>query len=168
MDLAGGYAMMAEIQAFQAHEIMLLQSRRYDEWLKLFTADLHYWVPVASVNETGELASPNELAHFDDTLETLTMRVRRAMSRFAWTENPPSRIRYFVTPLSVEQHPSAASIEVDSNMMVYQTRLQRESNLFVGGRKDVLRRVDGQFRIAVRKVTLDQAVLGAKNITVFF
>ena len=166
MDQTSRHATMAAIQAFQAHEILLLQSRRYVDWLKLFTADLHYWMPVASVNETGEAAAPDELAHFDDTLETLTMRVRRAMSRFAWTEHPPSRIRYFVMPLWFDQQ--ADNVEVDSNLMVYQTRLQREENLFVGSRKDVLRRVDGDFRIAARKVTLDRSVVAAKNITVFF
>src|SRR4051794_23864518 len=114
MDLASHCAKMAEIQAFQSYEIMLLQSQRYDEWLKLFTTDLHYWVPVLSVNETGAVSAANEIAHFDDTLETLTLRVRRAMSRFAWTEHPPSRIRYFVIPLSFEQGSSTDSIEVNS------------------------------------------------------
>jgi 3-phenylpropionate/cinnamic acid dioxygenase small subunit len=34
-------------------------------------------------------------------------------------------------------------------------------------RKDVLRRVDGGFKIAKRTIVLDQAVLSAKNISVF-
>jgi 3-phenylpropionate/cinnamic acid dioxygenase small subunit len=165
---ASRQATMLEIQAFQAREIMLLQSRRYEDWLKLFTTDLHYWVPVSSVNDAGETAAQNELAHFDDTLETLTMRVRRAMSRFAWTEHPPSQVRYFVMPLSLEDDRSTGKVQVQSNFLVSQTRLQREQNLFVGTRQDTLQRVDGDFRIAARKVDLDRVVLGAKNITVFF
>ena len=90
------------------------------------------------------------------------------MSWFAWTEHPPSNVRYFVMPLSFERQTSADRIEVNSNLLVCQTRLQREQNLFVGTRQDTLQRVDGELKIAARKVTLDRVVVGAKNITVFF
>jgi hypothetical protein len=38
----------------------------------------------------------------------------------------------------------------------------------VGARRDVLRRVDGVLMIARRKLTLDQNVLSAKNVSIFF
>ena len=39
---------------------------------------------------------------------------------------------------------------------------------YVGGREDLLRRVGGAWKIAHRKLILDQNVLTAKNISVFF
>jgi 3-phenylpropionate/cinnamic acid dioxygenase small subunit len=39
--------------------------------------------------------------------------------------------------------------------------------MFVGTRHDILRRVNGSFKIARRTIVLDQAVLDAKNISVF-
>jgi len=39
--------------------------------------------------------------------------------------------------------------------------------MFVGERQDVLRRIDGGFKIVKRTIILDQAVLMAKNISVF-
>jgi hypothetical protein len=38
----------------------------------------------------------------------------------------------------------------------------------VGKREDVLRRVNAQWKIAQRKIILDQNVLLAKNLTFFF
>jgi hypothetical protein len=38
----------------------------------------------------------------------------------------------------------------------------------VGGRQDVLRKVNGTRKIARRKIVLDQNVLLAKNVSIFF
>jgi ethylbenzene dioxygenase beta subunit len=38
----------------------------------------------------------------------------------------------------------------------------------VGRREDTLKRVDGKLKIARRKIVLDQSVLLAKNLTMFF
>ena len=45
--------------------------------------------------------------------------------------------------------------------------METDQDLFVGERQDVLRRVDGSFKIARRTIIFDQAVLTAKNISVF-
>ena len=45
--------------------------------------------------------------------------------------------------------------------------LKNDQDMFVGERQDILRRVDGGFKIAKRTIILDQAVLTAKNISVF-
>jgi 3-phenylpropionate/cinnamic acid dioxygenase small subunit len=58
-------------------------------------------------------------------------------------------------------------IEVHSNILVYRTRMEKDEDIFVGTRKDILRRVDGAMKIARRTIVLDQAVLAAKNISIF-
>ena len=55
-----------------------------------------------------------------------------------------------------------------SRFLVYQNRVQYETQTFVGKRTDVLRRVDGEWKLARREIILDQNVLLAKNLTVFF
>jgi 3-phenylpropionate/cinnamic acid dioxygenase small subunit len=45
---------------------------------------------------------------------------------------------------------------------------RREEDFYVGARRDVLRRVDGTWKIARRRMVLDQAVLSAKNLSIFF
>lgn len=157
-----------EVKCFQSQEIALLQSGDYEAWLQLFTPDIRYRMPVINILEgrEGTESAEDELAHFDDTLATLKLRVARAKSRMAWTEIPPSRVRYFVEPLSITH--DGNEVAVTSNLMVYQTRLQREENYFVGCRRDKLRKVDGEWKIAERVAVIDKAVLPGKNLTVFF
>jgi 3-phenylpropionate/cinnamic acid dioxygenase small subunit len=61
-----------------------------------------------------------------------------------------------------------AEVEVKSRFLVYRNRVETETDVLVGKREDVLRRVDGGFKIARRKIILDQSVLLAKNLTFFF
>jgi 3-phenylpropionate/cinnamic acid dioxygenase small subunit len=45
---------------------------------------------------------------------------------------------------------------------------EAEQDFYVGARRDLLRRVDGGWPIASRRLVLDQNVLLAKNISTFF
>jgi 3-phenylpropionate/cinnamic acid dioxygenase small subunit len=51
---------------------------------------------------------------------------------------------------------------------VYRTRGETEQDFFVGRREDTLRNVAGTWKIARRKIVLDQNVLLPKNISIFF
>jgi 3-phenylpropionate/cinnamic acid dioxygenase small subunit len=160
-----------EVEEFQAKETRLLQTGSYDQWLELFTDDLCYSMPIVPVRDTRSETKPRlgDLAYFDDTLETLRLRVERTKSRFAWTEIPPSRVRYFtqITNISPESE-SVGDIQVVSNVLIYQTRLELDETLFIGERLDVLRRVTGELKIASRTVTLDRSVVPGKNLSIFF
>jgi 3-phenylpropionate/cinnamic acid dioxygenase small subunit len=57
---------------------------------------------------------------------------------------------------------------VRSRFLIYQNRVEYETNLFVGKRNDVLRRENGAWKIARREIILEQSVLTAKNLTVIF
>ena len=63
---------------------------------------------------------------------------------------------------------ASGEVVVKSRFLVYRNRVETETDFLVGKREDVLRRVDGGWKIARRKIVLDQNVLLAKNLTVFF
>jgi 3-phenylpropionate/cinnamic acid dioxygenase small subunit len=86
----------------------------------------------------------------------------------AWAEDPPSRSRHLITNIEVEPGDAANEVKVYSNFMVYRSRAETEQDFYVGARRDVLRRVAGAWKIAGRKITLDQNVLLAKNVSIFF
>ncbi len=79
---------------------------------------------------------------------------------------PPSRTRHLITNVRIKKD-DGNEVEAHSNFLVYRTRMETDQDLFVGERQDVLRRVDDSFKIARRTIILDQAVLTAKNISVF-
>lgn len=161
-----------EIEDFFYLEAELLDERRLREWLELFTDDLRYWMPIRHnpadrpTELAEELSAPGGSYYFNDTKETLRIRVERLYAKTAWAEIPPSRTRHLVSNVRVKKD-DGNEIEVQSNFIVYRTRMEKDEDYFVGARMDVLRRVKGGFRVARRTIILDQAVLAAKNISVF-
>jgi 3-phenylpropionate/cinnamic acid dioxygenase small subunit len=161
-----------EVEEFLYLEAELLDERRLRQWLELFTDDARYCMPIRynpldrPADLTAELSKLDEGYYFNDTKESLRIRVERLYSKQAWAEMPPSRTRRLIGNVRVKND-DGSEIEVHCNFMVYRTRMEREEDMFVGTRQDVLRRVNGDFRIARRTIILDQAVLPAKNISVF-
>src|SRR4029434_10417501 len=161
------------IEDFLYLEAELLDDRKLREWLDLLTDDVRYWMPIRynpldRPNEVSEeLAKPGEGYYFDDDKKSLRIRVERVYSKNAWAEMPPSRTRHLISNVRIKKD-DGVQFEVDSNFMVYRTRMEKDEDIFVGTTKDILRRVNGGLRIARRTILLDQAVLGAKHITVFF
>jgi 3-phenylpropionate/cinnamic acid dioxygenase small subunit len=86
----------------------------------------------------------------------------------AWAEDPPSRTRHIITNIEVEPGDAASELTVYSNFVVYRTRAETEQDFYIGARQDILRAVDGGWKIAHRKLVLDQNVLLPKNVSVFF
>jgi 3-phenylpropionate/cinnamic acid dioxygenase small subunit len=160
------------IEDFFYFEAELLDDRRLREWLDLLADDVHYWMPIrqnllerpADVND--ELSKPGEAYYFNDTKKTLNVRVERFYKKNAWAEMPPSRTRHLVSNIRVKQD-SGLEIEVHSNFLCYRTRMEKDQDIFVGTRHDLLRRDSSNFKIVRRMIILDQATLAAKNISVF-
>jgi len=175
---------LREVEQFLYREARLLDERRFHEWLELFTDDVRYWMPGRSnryparskaivildpdrYNEE-ELSREDELAIMDETKETLGRRIARLDTGMAWAEDPPSRTRHMLSNIEVEPGDTATEIKVYANFMVYRSRSETEQDFYVGARQDVLRHVDGAWKIARRKIILDQTVLLAKNVSIFF
>ena len=160
------------IEDFFYLEAELLDDRRLREWLDLLTDDIRYWMPIRHNTLdrpdelTEELSKPGEGYYFDDDKKSLTIRVERVYARNAWAEMPPSRTRHLISNIRIKND-DGVEIAVHSNFIVYRTRMETDQDMFVGTRKDVVRRVDGGFKIAKRTIILDQAVLAAKNLSVF-
>jgi 3-phenylpropionate/cinnamic acid dioxygenase small subunit len=160
------------IEDFFYFEAELLDDRRLREWLALLADDVHYWMPIrqnllerpADVND--ELSKPGEAYYFNDSKQTLNIRVERFYAKNAWAEMPPSRTRHLISNIRIKQD-SGLEIEVHSNFLCYRTRMEKDQDIFVGTRHDLLRKASSSFKIARRMIILDQATLAAKNISVF-
>jgi 3-phenylpropionate/cinnamic acid dioxygenase small subunit len=173
-----------DVEQFLYREARLLDERRFREWLELFTDDVRYWMagksnryPKASKAiaildpdryTEEELTKEDELAILDETKETLGRRIARLETGMAWAEDPPSRTRHMISNIEVEPGEAASELKVFSNFMAYRSRSETEQDFYVGARQDVLRQVGGVWKIAHRKIILDQNVLLAKNVSIFF
>jgi 3-phenylpropionate/cinnamic acid dioxygenase small subunit len=161
-----------EVQRLYAVEARLLDQHRYADWLELFADDLHYWAPVRTNRLRRQQAladgAPGEVGIFDETKASLAWRIRRFDSGMAWAEDPPSRTRHLITNVLVGPGDEPDEYVAESAFLCYRNRLEREVDLYAGGRTDVLRRTpQGTLLIARRTILLDQNVLLAKNISTF-
>jgi 3-phenylpropionate/cinnamic acid dioxygenase small subunit len=59
-------------------------------------------------------------------------------------------------------------VTVGCRFLVYQNRVEYENFTFIGRRTDDLRRVGTSWQIARRELILEQNVLMAKNLSIFF
>ena len=163
-----------EIEAFLYREAELLDERRYEAWLDLFTDDAHYFMPMRrnvphDEPEREFTRAGTDVSWFDEGKDTLTRRVRQILTGVHWAEEPPSRTCHLVSNIQVAAAaPAPAEVIVKSRFLVYRNRVETETDVLVGRREDVLRRVNGGWKIARRRIVLDQNVLLAKNLTVFF
>jgi len=162
-----------EIERFLYHEAELLDERRFNEWIDLIADDIRYFVPQRRNVKFGEQERENsdpesEISWFDEGKVTLAGRVRQINTGLHWAEEPLSRVCHIVSNVEVLDV-QGDEVKVKSRFLVYRNRLQDEVDLFVGKREDTLRRdTETGWKIAKRTVILDQNVLLAKNITVFF
>ena len=178
------HELIREVEQFLYREARMLDDRQFHDWLNLLTEDIRYWMPVRSNRypvsskaisildgaryEEEEVSKEGELAIMDEDKDSLTRRIDRLDTGMAWAEDPPSRTRHMISNVEIEPGSSENELTVYSNFLMYRTRAETEQDFYVGSRQDTLRKVDGQWKIAYRKIVLDQNVLLAKNVSNFF
>lgn len=178
MDGAPDSAVLAQIvlrhrvEQFYIAEAELLDTRRFREWLALLDADIRYWMPVASNREMGRwdgeyTKEGTDLNWFDEGKFELEQRVEQIMTGLHWAEEPVSRTSHMVANLRVAEADDGL-IDAHCRFLIYRNRNETETDFFVGKRRDRLRPEGDSFKIAAREIFLDQSVLQAKNLTLFF
>jgi 3-phenylpropionate/cinnamic acid dioxygenase small subunit len=163
-----GHELQHSVEQFLYREVRLLSELRYEEWLDLFTDEVRYWMPARETiaGQPDALAGDSEMAYFDDDKAFLAARIERLRSPLAHAEQPPSRLRYFVSNVEIEEA-GEDEIDVRCNLLVYQSRLERTEVSYVGRREDRLRRAGSSWRVTTRKIILDQTLV-PRSISVFF
>lgn len=174
----------AEAEAFFHHEADLLDARRFSEWLGLLTEDVKVWMPIAQNVATDDLSSEytvedDDIAWIDEGVETLRQRVKQLETGVHWAEQPPSRTTHMISNVairSVTRAPGADADDIDGveglasrcRFLLYRNRNEDEQDFFIGKRNDELRRTAEGWKLARREIFLDQNVMLAKNLSVFF
>ena len=164
-------ALQFEVEQFLYAEAALLDARQYREWLGLVADDIHYWMPIRRTVMSGDLdrefTKPGDMAYFDDDRTLLEMRVRKLEAGSAWSEDPPSRSRHFVSNVRILDV-AGDEISLEASFHLYRSRLEADVDNWFGRRVDVLRRAEGSFQIARRHLFLDHTVIHATNMSTLF
>ena len=166
-----------DIEQFLYEEAELLDERRFEDWLDLLTDDIRYWMPMRRNVKFGELdreftREGHDINWFDEGKDTLVRRVNQILTGVHWAEEPLSRVCHSVSNVQIlDATPSVSQpteVSIKCRFLVYRNRVETETDILVGKREETLRNINEQWKIAQRKIILDQNVLLAKNLTFFF
>src|SRR5499433_1991987 len=160
-------ALWLELMPFYIREAWLLDERKFTEWLELFTEDVLYFMPrrknVLRREAHRELTLLGDLAILEEDRRYLEMRVARLDTGMAWAEDPPSRTRHLIGNLEASPLENG-EVEAKTAFLVYRSHLETDSQLLSGCREDVLRKVNGVWKVRRRTIVLDANVLLDKNL----
>lgn len=164
-------ALHHQVHQFLVEEAQLLDEQRYDEWLALLTDDIVYRMPVrVTTAGIGTASTRADMDHFLEDHYSLRKRIERLRTDYAWTEDPPSRVRHFVSNVRAF-HPvdePGDDVVARSYVLMYRSRGDtRAAELLAGERTDRLRPAGGGWRLACRDIVVDESVLRTQNLAIF-
>ena len=154
---------------FAVREAEVLDNRRYRDWLAMLTDDIVYRMPVrVTAAHSLEASTLDDMHHFDEDRYSLEKRVERFETEHAFTEDPPSRTRHFVTNPRTRLGAAAGELILQTYVLVFRSRLDvREPSFIAAERTDLLREHGDALKLARRDILVDESVLRTQNLAVF-
>lgn len=158
-----------EISQFLYQEAYLLDHRKYKEWLDLLTEDIVYRMPMRLTKERKDGQDiTDEMTFFEEDKKSLSLRVERLYTKFAWVEDPPPRQRHLIGNILIESNPRPDEYVVRSAFNFYRSvGSDWQTEHISGEREDLLRKENGVWKIASRTIYPDQAILNVRNLSMF-
>lgn len=156
--------LQTEVANLIYRETMLLDRRRFDEWLDLYTPDAVYWVPAWRSEEetTDDPETQLNLIYLRDR-GGIEDRIFRIESRDSYASVPLDRTVHLVGNVLVEKV-EGDRIEASANCIVHS--YGKKGGQTRGSLYDyVLRRSDGVLKIARKKIVfIDDRLEGAVDV----
>jgi 3-phenylpropionate/cinnamic acid dioxygenase small subunit len=154
-------------------ETALLDGRRFTDWLALLAEDFMYRIPVPVTRDNPELSPWADGAYLveesRESLETLwAKRYEAEFFEYAWGENPPQRIRRFVTNVHITPGAADGEYLVNANVLLSFARQSDPIIYTPAARVDVIRDEGGELRLASRSVHLDQTIVTLTHMRLVF
>ncbi|MEE4024042.1 3-phenylpropionate/cinnamic acid dioxygenase subunit beta [Gordonia sp. PKS22-38] len=150
-------------------ETYILDHQDYSRWLDLLADDIHYYMPIKVTTALGAgYDTAKNMAHFDEDKYSLSRRVARFETEHAWTEDPPSRIRHHLSNVRTFATADDEHLIVESGVLMFRSRGDVQPPAVISaGRRDLLRRREGDWLLARRHIAVDESVLRTQNLAVF-
>jgi 3-phenylpropionate/cinnamic acid dioxygenase small subunit len=138
------------IERFLFDEAQMLDDRRFDEWLSLFSENGWYWVPI-----TADQDNPfDTVSIICDDRKLLETRVRRLNNVNIHAESPPPRTSRIIGNVVLENVDQAAgNYDISSRFQLVEFRSDKQ-RLFAGSMRHVLRPDDAGFVIEEKRINL--------------
>jgi 3-phenylpropionate/cinnamic acid dioxygenase small subunit len=138
------------LEQFLFCEARLLDERRWDEWLQLFTEDGYYWVPLIPEQQDAK----NHVSLYYEDAMLRQMRVRRLQHPRAFSQEKPTRTSHVIGNVMFESFDAERSeILVRSSFHMLQFHKDQQT-MFGGHYTHTLIAADDNFKIKLKRVDL--------------
>jgi benzoate/toluate 1,2-dioxygenase beta subunit len=143
---------------FLYREAMLLDEKRWADWLALYTEDCFYWIP----SVVGQKDPVNTISLFAEDRMRLEMRVIRVTHPRAFSQDFPTRMSHVVGNVMLDPDGGQgadggmspkADLVLRSSVHILEYR-KEEQRLFGGIQRHWLRRAGSDVQIAMKRIDL--------------
>ena len=136
------------VTRFIYREARLQDDHDYDAWEALWADDGIYWIPA-----NGEGEDPDaEISIVYDNRSRISVRIKQFKTGKRHSQTPVSRIRRVVSNIEILAG-TEDEVRVTSNALVFESNTRGET-VWASRNEYKLRRVDGDWRMALKKVIL--------------
>lgn len=141
------------VEAFLFLEARLADEHSYDAWESLWTDDAIYWVPAGSDDDDPE----TQMSVLYDNRNRIATRIRQLHTGRRHSQSPISSTRRIVGNVEFAGH-HGSDLVVGANFVLAEAR-ERGTETWAGRYTYRLRHVDGDLRLAYKKVALVNSAL---------
>jgi 3-phenylpropionate/cinnamic acid dioxygenase small subunit len=140
-----------DVEQFLYHQADLLDSKRWQDYIDLFTDDGVYWVPADPAHKTWE-GMP---AIFAEDKNLMTVRMKRVLHPDAWSQRPNWGTNHVVSNVVIQKE-NKNGIEVRSRFHMMELR-RDDVRHFAGSYFHKLKKSKGGYKIELQRVDMTNA-----------
>ncbi|MDR3664892.1 MAG: aromatic-ring-hydroxylating dioxygenase subunit beta [Mycobacterium sp.] len=144
------------MEQFLYREARYADENDYDAWEALWTDDALYWVPA----DSGESDPDRQMSIIYDNRSRISTRLKQVRTGRRYAQAPPSHLRRLISNIEFlggRMNPEGSQdLEVGANFVVVEAR-PRGNHIWGGRAIYRLRHIDGELRLAYKKVQLVDA-----------
>ena len=139
------------VEQFLYRQSELLDSKKWQEWIDLFSDDGIYWMPPDASYKTWD----GQPAIFAEDKNLMTVRMNRVLHPDAWSQRPLWGTNHVVSNVVVEKE-TAKEVVVRSRFHMMELR-RDDVRHFAGAYRHELKKTKGGLRIKLQRVDMTNA-----------
>ena len=151
-DVANGHDRLHEVEQFLYRQADMLDAKRWQDYINLFTDDGIYWVPADPAHTTWDGVP----AIFAEDKNLMTVRMKRVLHPDAWSQRPLWATNHVIGNVMIEKASPNGELVVRSRFHMLELR-RDDVRHFAGSYLHHLKRTAGGYRIKLQRVDMTNA-----------
>ncbi len=140
------------VEQFLYRQSELLDSKRWQDWVDLFTADGIYWMPPERSYTTWD----GQPAIFAEDKNLMTVRMNRVLHPDAWSQRPLWETNHVVSNVAISREKPNGDVEVKSRFHMMELR-RDDVRHFAGQYTHHLKKTKKGYQIKLQRVDMANA-----------